>query len=240
MTPLGKPLVFYLKYMAEMNHLCSPEYYGGEPDLNALENPEQIREMARIVGDVACEQVADFLELCGRKIEEHFNGLGIAKLEKKKSRAYMLGYWEWGARVYVSSLPRDWFWCGVDVSAPPEIQVSMDNDACGVVWPIIWSKGGRKGADAVWDILGGWPHSRSGEGLVKEKGSVALACIPIKAQPPDSFDVDRDQLIAAVMKTIARIGAEETEAIVKFVASLKGSEEDGVEHEKEEGEENAN
>ena len=61
--------------------------------------------------------------------------------------------------------------------------------------------------------------------MVGDKGSIALACIPIKAQPPESFDVDRDDLVAEVMKAIAPIGAEQTKAIAKFVAGLKESEE---------------
>ena len=64
------------------------------------------------------------------------------------------------------------------------------------------------------------PHSRAGAGLVDDSGTIALACIPIKAQPPESFDADREQLITEVMKTIARIGAEQTGAIATFVAGL--------------------
>lgn len=226
MTPLGKPLVFYLKYMAEMNHLYGdPTYYGGEePDLAELDDAEQVREMARTVGAAAYEQVADFLELCGKRIEKHFTSLKIERLAKKRTRAYVVRNWTWGARVYVSS-PRSWFSCGAFVNAPPEVHISMEKDACGIVVPWLWSRGGRKGADAIWKVVGSWAHSRAVEGLFDDKGCVALACIPIKAQPPESFDVDRDQLIAEVMKTIARIGAKETKAIAKFVAGLKETDE---------------
>src|SRR5216683_6925355 len=87
MTPLGKPLVFYLKYMAEMQGLYEPEYEGGKLDLTGLEDANHFREMARTVGAAASEQAADFLELCGKGIEEHFNGLGIATLANKKRRS---------------------------------------------------------------------------------------------------------------------------------------------------------
>ena len=140
--------------------------------------------------------------------------------DKKRSRAYIVGNWEWGARVSVSSMPDSWFSCGVFVTAPPEIRISLAKDVCGVVVPWLWSNGGRKGADAVWKVVGGWANSRGGEGLVDDRGTVALARIPIKAQPPESFDVDREQLITEVLKTIARIGAEETRAIANFVARL--------------------
>lgn len=59
--------------------------------------------------------------------------------------------------------------------------------------------------------------------VVDDRKLVAPACVPIKAQRPESFDVDRDPLIAEVTKTIARIGAEQTKAIANFVAGLKGS-----------------
>jgi hypothetical protein len=225
MTPLGKPLVFYLKYMAEMNRFYGdPEYYGGEPDLAGVDGADQVREMARTVGAAASEQVADFLELCGKGIEDHFVGMGIATLEKKAKRSRLVDYWEWSAKYHVSSVPGGWFYCGLLVSAPPDVHISLEKDVCGVVVPWLWSKGGRKGADAVWKILGGWPHSRSGV-LVGDRSTVALACIQIKAQPPDNFDVDRDPLIAEVQTTFARVGAEQTKAIASFVAGLKKTDE---------------
>jgi hypothetical protein len=219
MTQLGKPLVFYLKHMAEMNRLYG-HAEGEEPDLAGLDDAERVSEMARAVGAAAYEQAADFLELCGKRIEGHFTGLGLATLAKKRKRAYVIDNWTWEARVNVSSTPGGWFWCGVWITAPPEIRVSLEKDVCGVVVPYIWSKGGRKGADAVWKILGGWADSRGGEGLVHEAGTVALARISVKSQPPEGFDVDREQLIIAVTRIIARIGAEETQAIARFVAGL--------------------
>jgi hypothetical protein len=104
--------------------------------------------------------------------------------------------------------------------------ISLAKDVCGLVVPCLWSKGGRHGADAVRVIMEGLADSRTGEGLVNSRGTIALACIPFKAQPPESFDVDRDPLIAEVMKIITRIGAKQTKAIAKFVAGLKESDED--------------
>jgi hypothetical protein len=222
MTPLGKPLVFYLKYMAEMNRLYGdPEYFGGEPDLTGLDNPAQVKEMARIVGDFASEQAADFLELCARRIEEHFTNLGNATLSSKKNRRYMTDYWQWMAKVVVSSVGNGWFECGVLVTAPPDVRISLAKDVCGVAVPWLSSRGGRKAADAIWNILGGCADSRAGEGLVEGSGEVALARIPIKAQPPDSLDVDRDQIITEVISTFARIDAEQTRALASNAARLK-------------------
>lgn len=217
MTQLGKQLVFSLKYQAEMDRL----YYGDEePDLTGLDNAEQVREMVSTVGDAACNQVADFLELCGKGIENHFTGLGIATLTKKSSRAYMVNNWQVDVRLSVPSVPGGWVHCGVFITAPSDVSISFEKDVCGLVVPWLWSKGGHKGADKIWNILGGWAHSR-GEGMDTDTGTVVLACIPIMPQPPESFDVDRDPLIAEVMKTITRIGVEETKAIAKIGAGSK-------------------
>ncbi len=220
MTSLGKPLVFYLKYMAEMTRLYADLEEGEERDLTGLEDAEHVVQMARTVGDAACEQVADFLALCGREVEVHFTAQG-ATLDAKTKRTFVVNNWSWRAHVKHPSVPGGWFALGVWVTAPPEIAVSLDKEACGEVVPWVWSKGGQKGEDALWNILGGWAHSRGAAGAGAEKGVVALACIPIKAQPPQSFDVDRDPLIAEVAKTVARIGSEQTKVIAKFVAGLK-------------------
>lgn len=223
MTPLGKPLVLYLKYMAEMNRL-----YGHaeeeEPDLTGVDNAEQIKEMARVVGAAAYEQAADFLELCGKGIEEHFAGLG-ATLSHKRGRSYVRNWWEWGTRVYAAP-SNGWFSCGVMLTAPPEVRISLAKDVCGIAVPWIWSKGGRKAADEIWKILGGWAHSRKGGGIVEESATIALGCIPVSMLPEGNFEADRDQLVADVVKIVSRIGAAETTAIAAFVAGLNEPDED--------------
>jgi hypothetical protein len=220
MTPLGKPLVFYLKYMAEMDRLWDAPEDGEESDLTELDDAEHVREMARTVGAVASEQAADFLELCGREIKAHFTRIG-ATLSSERKRIHVLRDWYWWVHVGVPAAPHvAWFSCAVFIHAPSDdVHTSLAQDTYGIVEPYLWFQGGRKGADAVRNILGGWPSSRA-------SSTVTLASIPIKAQPPESFEVDRDPLVAEVMKTIARIGVEETESIVNFVASLKKPDED--------------
>jgi hypothetical protein len=220
MTPLGKALVFYLKYWAEMQNLYASEHEGREPYLKGLQDADRVQEMARIVGDAASEQAADFLERCGNAIDEHFGNLDNVKLSNRRSRAFMNRYWEWGTRVNITGLPGGWFSCGVFLSAPPDVQITIDKDACGVVVPWIWTKGGRNGADVVWKVVGKWADSRAGGGLVIENGSVALALILIRAQPPESFEVESEPLVAELMRTITRLGAKQTNDIAKFVAGL--------------------
>jgi len=219
MTQLGKPLVFYLKYAAEMNRLYGHDE-GEEPDLTGLEDAEQVREMVRTVGAAASEQAADFLALCGKEIEDLFAKTGSATLTKKKTRSYVVEHWSWEGKFAVPPVPAGSFWCGVMLVTQPDTRIVLPKDTYGLVVPWIWTKGGRRGAEAVWKILGGWPHSRGGEGLVDESATIALAAIPVKAQPPESFDVDRDLLIGEVVKTFGRIGEKATTAIASFVAGL--------------------
>ena len=143
MTPLGKPLVFYLKYVAEMDLLYADHEEGDEPDLKGLgDDAEHVRAMVGAVGDAACEQGADFLEKCAKGIEEHFIGLGSATLASQKKRAYLVNNWAWKAMVRVSSVPGDGFECGV--SFPHE----------GNVIPWVWRQGGRSWAELVMKTLG--------------------------------------------------------------------------------------
>ena len=227
MTPLGKPLVFHLKYMAEMNHLYGHSQFAGEkPDVTGLGDPDVVCEMARIVGESAYELAADFIELCAKDIESHFQATGITTLEGSRRRPYIRCYWEWGVWVRVPAVPGGVFGCGIKVTAPPEIQHTLKGDECGVVVPWLYAKGGRKGEDAISEVLGDLAHSRAGKGLVYDSGRVALLPIPIKPQPPGSFDVDRDPLISEVAKTFARIGAEQVKAIASFVAGLNEPDEE--------------
>jgi hypothetical protein len=225
MTPLGKPLVFYLKYTAEMNRLYAHDE-DEEPDLSGLEDQERVREMVRVVGAAAYEQAADFLELCGKAIEQHFAGTGKASLTKRKKRSTVRDSWGWGAKFDVPSVPGGSFSAGVFIAAPPDTSHPLPVGACGVVVPWLWTKGGRRGADEVWKILGGQAHSRCDGDLVEAGGDIALACIPVQANPPDSFDADRDSLVSEVAKTVGRIGAKEVKAIAKFVSSLGEADED--------------
>jgi hypothetical protein len=218
MTPFGKPLVFYLKYMAEMDRRYGePELSGGEePDLTGLDDAQHVREMARSVGAAACQAAADFLELCGTAIEKHFTGLGIVTPSNTAKRATVVRNWDWYTCVHMSGVR---FYCGAFVCDPSDVRVSVDKDVCGLVVPYLSARGCP--AAALWKSLGDWPYPGAGVGLVENKRMVALACIPIKAQLAESFDVDRDPLISEVTKTIAHIGAEQIKAIASCGAGVK-------------------
>ena len=215
----------YGSLQAEMDRLYSDsESECNEVDLTGLQESEKVREMVRTVGAIAYDQSADFLELCGREIENHFTGLGIAKLSKKRTRAYVARNWFWEARYNVKGGE---FWCSVWLTAPPEIHLSLPEGACGVLVPYVWCKGSHKAEEAVDKVLGTRETSRWRDRLLIDRGTTPLACIAVRANPPDGFDVDRDQLVSEVMTSVSRIGVPETRAIAAFVAGLKESEADG-------------
>lgn len=92
MTHLGKALVFYLKYMAEMNRLYGHVDEGDEPDLSGVRDKERVREMIAVVGAAAFEQALVFLEECGRAIEGHFLRMKATTLSNRRRKASVREY----------------------------------------------------------------------------------------------------------------------------------------------------
>src|SRR5437868_2358081 len=141
MTPLGKPLVFHLKYMAEMNRLYGHVDQGELPKLTGLDDAEQVVKMVRTVGAEAYEQAADFLEECGKAVVDHFTSLG-ATIGSKTKRSYIVRNWYWYADgISHSSAPGGEFSFGLRLTAPPEVRVRLNEGEFGVVVAYVWSKG---------------------------------------------------------------------------------------------------
>lgn len=206
MTALGKYFVFYLKYPAEMTRLYwKPEYGGEEPDLTGLEDKERVREMAFQVGQAASRDMADFLEECGKKIEDHFKGLGNVTTGKRAQRSFILRNWYWKVIVRAGSVAGGWFLCGVSVSDQEKIVV-----------PFIWRKGGRAGRDALKARLGTRADSLSAEGLAFYPGAVALARVPIFGNEEPHFQVDQEALVAKVVRAFSVIRADDVEFISRY------------------------
>jgi hypothetical protein len=218
MTSLGKAVVFHLTYMAEMKQLYGNTVDGNLPDLSGLKNAKRVREMARAVGAAAYEQAADFVEQCGHGIEDHFAGLGIATVVKKRKWAGVLESWSSETGITVESVGDKVIWFGAWLTAPPEVRMPLPSGACGVVVPWLWVPG--KAEDAVWKLVSAWAHSRGVNGLAQERGTVVLAAIPVMLRPEKKFEADRDPLVAEVVKVVERIGAKETRAIARVLAAL--------------------
>jgi hypothetical protein len=208
MTPLGKSLVFYLKYAAEMDALFSePEAHKEDLTVRDLEDADRVREMARAVSAVACEEAADFLELCANQIADSFGSLKIGASKGRSKRATIRR--SWGVKAYferVPSIPGGWFEYGVVIWWKQNIIV-----------PWLWRQGGRAWEELVMQQLGPRAHSRSGEGLVFTSGAVALGRIPILPNDLSGFDVNRDPLVEKVVAAFKVIQTEDVKAIARGV-----------------------
>src|SRR5450830_1744056 len=80
MANLGKCMLFYLKYAAEMERLYEAE----EPKVEGLPNPDRVLEKIKLVGDTANREVAEFLETCVPGIEEHFRAISTVQRTRIK------------------------------------------------------------------------------------------------------------------------------------------------------------
>ena len=75
MAELGKCLLFYLKYPAEMARLYETE----EPDTDGLSNPNETLGKIRRVGDAGSREGAELLEVCFEAVKPHFDALGFKR-----------------------------------------------------------------------------------------------------------------------------------------------------------------
>ena len=208
MTPLGKCLVFNLKYPAEMDHLYwKPEDGGEEPDLDGLADAENVRAMVRIVGDRAAEQAGTFLEQCAEKIAAHWRGLKVGKVTGQTRRQRMADYWEFQGRLRVKSPKGLSIWYGAFID---EVEAQ--------IIPWLYGRGGRNWEDLAIRKLGKQrAHSRAGDGAVSDRGTVALACISLLPEGLHGFDVDSDPLVKKVVACFTAIGAKDMEALAQPV-----------------------
>lgn len=234
MTSLGKSLIFYLRYPAEMYQLYErPEYEDEAPDMTDLEGAEHIREMTNTVGAAAYQQAADFLKACAMKIEDHFRALGNVKFAVRAAPKAILKHWTWYARCEVASVPGGWFWCGVSIlkqsgaavlcaNAKPTIYsgTASPYDVGGTAVPWLWRRGGRSWDQRALRLLGDRAHSGPGGGLVEGGGSVALPTVPLLHGALLGFDVDRDPLVDKVVQVFAAIRTTELEAISRELAEV--------------------
>jgi hypothetical protein len=213
MTPLGKCLVFNLKYPAEMDHLYwGPEHGDEEPDLHGLADAENVRVMAHIVGDQAAEQAGSFLAQCAEQIAAHWLSLKIGKITGQSRRQKMAYDWEFQGRLRVKPSKGVSIWYGAWID---EVEAR--------IIPWLYGRGGREWEDLAMRTLGNQrAHSRAGDGLASDRGMVALACVPLLPESLQGFDVDRDPLVAKVVACFAAIGAKDVAALARPVGDDDG------------------
>ena len=120
MANLGKCLLFYLRYFPEMDRL----YEAAEPKLEELPNSDRVLEKINLVGDAACREAAELLEICASQIEEHFRKIStVQRIRNNLAKMWELRFQVAGTKgtsrgfqIGVSLEPRraalvPWVWC---------------------------------------------------------------------------------------------------------------------------------
>jgi hypothetical protein len=205
MATLGKAITFYLRYPAEMDRLYwQPEIDGAETDLSGLDDAENVQRMASSVGEAASNEVADFLLECGKRIEDYLLRLKSLTLTKQSRLPVVRRKWDWQAKVLVHSDDCRSFYCGVSL---------YDQERQFVPW--LWRRGGRAWEDLAMSRLGSRAHSRSGGGVVSDRGTVALPPVPIPGEGQCNEDIDRDDLVAQVVSRFTAIAVDDFEIIAR-------------------------
>jgi hypothetical protein len=121
MNNLGKCLLFYLKYSAEVERIYEAENDADNLDTDGFPGTD-VQEKVVKVHDAACREVAELLKECGRKVVEHFGAISAIKQSKVNPESWRISYRVWPKRgrknfnlgVYVDSEKAEivsWLWC---------------------------------------------------------------------------------------------------------------------------------
>ena len=201
MTHLGKCLLFYLKYPAEMARLFEAK----EPKFDGLPNPDKLKQTIKMVGDAAGQEAAKFLETCAPIIEEHFNAIS----RFRRTRNKMNLDWHLEFRVTTRRAADRHFLIGV----------GFDTNRTTLI-PWVWCRGGRRAADEIRQILG---RGVSAEEFGWSSGTVALT--EIKIPIPDRFDesAECESLTKQVREAFKSFTAQEVKALAAIETKLKAS-----------------
>jgi len=200
MANLGRCVLFYLKYAAEMERLYKPV----EPKVEGLLNPDRVLKQIKLVGDTANREIAELLETCLRGIEEHFHAIS----DVQRIRNNLEKTWELRFKVGPKNATDRRF----------EIGVSILEDPAALI-PWVWCPGGRRAEDEVMRILGRGVKSATFPGW--DSGSVGLAEIKIPIPERLEEPVEADSLVGQVQQSFASFTARDVEAIAG-IASNRG------------------
>jgi hypothetical protein len=199
MAQLGKCLLFYLKYPAEMERLYEAE----EPKVEGLPDPDRILQKVQLVGDAASREAAELLEACVPGIDEHFRAISAVQ----QIRANLENAWDLRFRIAPRKTTDRYF----------EIGVVIELSRTALI-PWVWCRGGRRAEDEIVRILGRGIKAAT---LKYPSGTVGLAEIKIPVPERLEEPVASDSLLAQVQQVFAPFTAQEVKAIAA-IASNRG------------------
>jgi hypothetical protein len=204
MANLGKCMLFYLKYAAEMERLYPPPEDPDDPKVEGLPDLDLVLEKIKLVGDKANREVAEFLEICIPGIDEHFRAISAIQ----RIRNNLEKMWDLSFKV----APRD------ATDRRFEIGVYIDRNRAALI-PWVWCRGGRRAEDEVVRILGRGIKSTKFPDW--DPGSVGLTEIVIPIPERLEEPVECDALVAQVQQAFESFTARDVEAMAG-IASNRG------------------
>ncbi|MBI3409334.1 MAG: hypothetical protein HY040_13400 [Planctomycetes bacterium] len=204
MAKLGRCLVFYLKYPAEMNRLYwDPRETDENPDVSGLSDAENVLPMIKRVGDAACHEAAALLDECIGRIEPQLQSIGNAR----RGRDNLERTWSVQWRLSPKKQDARTFYVGLYI----------DEAKCALV-PWVWCRGGRRVEDEVTKILGRGIQGRSFDSTMNA-GFVALGLAKVELPaPPHEFDVEQEAVVAGVCENFSTLTAADVKAIARIAA----------------------
>jgi hypothetical protein len=208
MAALGRCMVFSLKHAAEMQHLYWDHVYEAtEPDLQGLDDADNVREMAGIVGKQSEQEAGDFLTECADKVAAHWRSLRIGKITGQSRRRKLESEWWFQGRLRLKAPNRGFsIWYGA----------SIDEDR-RIIFSWLYGRGGRAWEALATKTLGKHVQSWSDVGFDANRGTIVLASIPILPSDLQGFDVDRDSLVEKVVDCFKAIKATDFTALARPV-----------------------
>jgi hypothetical protein len=201
MATLGKCLLFWLKYPAEMERLYEAE----EPDVNGLPNADRVLEKVIRVGDAARREAAALLESCAPRIDDHLRTISTAQ----RGRNSLENTWDLRFWVAPRTAPARRFQVGVYLHS---------HRAALIPW--VWCQGGRRAEDGVVRILGRGVKAAALEFF--SPGGVGLAEIKIPLLGQLDEPVACEPLVAGVQQAVEAL----TEQHVMEIAAVAGGREE--------------
>ncbi len=202
MAQLGECAVFFFKYQPEMLRLFLGKQTTVEPA-----GDDDVKKMARAVGNQCCQEIGEFLTECGKIIEHHFQEIG-GRCEQRKLASSTE---EWSVSYGVAPKGKNKPW-------KMEFGVDIPTEKAEII-PWIWGEGGTAAENKLKDRLGEALPPSAGE-IELGKGAVALATIPIPAEEANGFALDRDGLLDHVKQAISAVKLQMLELMYADVMRL--------------------
>ena len=205
METLGKSLVFYLKYINEMEAFYENEDYTA---LEGISNQEEIIEKINAVAEKAYEQVTAFLLKCIERSKDTFAPHSdVYKYEEAfKRTAKVTNNWYAGLFIYPKRKQN-----------PKKLQAGFSL-AGSSLRTYLWVPGGASKQKLLTSLLS--EHVVEDTPVTFHKGSVIIGNFDILELAADRPDIETDILTKMAIEPLEALTKDELESIFKIIIPI--------------------